>query len=145
MFTRSFGFTTTFSNATTKCRWKGQSIMFAKMMLDQTHPHMLASTDIWNDRYQADRRRNRSRHMTMFRTKFFTPRRGQVVALLAHTTCLKIGSIMTDCGSVSKRQWRKFVVDCPRSKPHRNRITCKIRRLIPDTLQRDPLSGKSHR
>ena len=40
--------------------------------------------------------------MTTFQAKVCTPRRGQVVALLAHTTCLKIGSIMLDCGVVTR-------------------------------------------
>jgi hypothetical protein len=39
--------------------------------------------------------------MTTFQAKIFTPRSGQVVALLAHTTCLKIGSIKFDCCIVS--------------------------------------------
>jgi len=40
--------------------------------------------------------------MTTVLAKKSTPRSGQVVALLAHTTCLKIGSIMLDCSIVSK-------------------------------------------
>lgn len=40
--------------------------------------------------------------MTTFQARKFTPRRGRVVALLAHTTCLKIGSIMLDCGTVAR-------------------------------------------
>lgn len=40
--------------------------------------------------------------MTTFQAKNLTPRRGQVMALLAHTTCSKIGSIMLDCGTVDR-------------------------------------------
>jgi hypothetical protein len=44
--------------------------------------------------------------MTTFQAKDFTPRRGQVVALLAHTTCLKIESIVFDCSIVSRIETR---------------------------------------
>jgi len=44
--------------------------------------------------------------MTTGHAKVFTPRNGQVVALLAHTTCLKVGSIMLDCCIVSRLDTR---------------------------------------